>query len=189
MLKFKSLLDIKISLSNLDDGFDHDFARIDEVRLLERLVLFETFGDNDGELGASQNNLRTLLLFLEVLEKDDEIINNLLALVSCLDSVNDALEKVLVFLVWRDWLDSSSQKRFLEQAGFNTADSSENTASLRRVGGKNVFQNLVGSDLDHAHKRNITAALNNVLFEGMCSVACTDNEIGIGSNQVFRHQL
>ena len=23
----------------------------------------------------------------------------------------------------------------------------------------------------------------------MCSIACTDNEIGIGSNQVFRHQL
>ena len=101
-------MDIKISFGNFDDSFDHGFACIDEVRLLDRLVLLKSLVDNDWQLSAAENDLRALLLFLEFLEKSDEIIDHLLTFISRLNSVDNTLEKILVFFAWCDWLDSSS---------------------------------------------------------------------------------
>jgi hypothetical protein len=74
----------------------------------------KTLTDNDRKLGASENNLRALMFFLEFFEKDDKIIDDFLALVTCFDSVDNALKKILVFLAWSDWLNSSSLKTILE---------------------------------------------------------------------------
>lgn len=106
-LVVECLVDIKISFSNLDDSFDHGFACIDEVRLLERLVLLESLIDNDWQLSTAENDLRALLLFLEFFEKSDEIIDHLVTFISRLNSVDNVLEEILVFFAWCDWLDSS----------------------------------------------------------------------------------
>lgn len=73
------------------------------------------------------------MILLELFQKDDEIIDDFLALVPGFDSVNDALEKILVFLTWGDWLDSSGHKTFLEEAGINTAASSKDAAFSLRI--------------------------------------------------------
>ena len=98
MLVVESLVDLHVSFGEFDNCFDHDFARVDKVRLLERIVLFEACADDDGQLSAAQNDLRAMLILLEFFDKDDEIINDLIPFVSCLDSVDDALEKILVLL-------------------------------------------------------------------------------------------
>lgn len=95
----------------------------------------------------------------------------------------------MVLFAWGDWLDSSSFKTLLEEASVYTTASSKDATFSLGIGKKNIFVDLVGSDLDHADKRNITATFNDTFFEGMSSVASTDNKIGFGPNQVFRHQL
>lgn len=95
----------------------------------------------------------------------------------------------MVLFAWGDWLDSSSFKTLLEEASVYTTASSKDATFSLRIGKKNIFVDLVGSDLDHADERNITATFNDTFFEGMSSVASTDNKIALGPNQVFRHQL
>ena len=142
-LVVEGLVDIKISFGDPDDSFDHGFACIDKIRLLDRLVLLESLIDNDWQLSAAENDLGALLLLFELLEKGDEIINHLLAFISRLDSIDDVLEEILVFLTWCDWLDSSNLETFLEKTCINASAATENTASFGRFGKKNVFQDLV----------------------------------------------
>lgn len=176
----ESLVDLQISFGNLDDGIDHDFTRINKVRLIERVVPLKTLTDNDRKLSAAENNLRALLIFLKFLKKRDKIIDDLITLVTRLDSIDNALEKILVLFAWGYWLNTSSQQTILEEVGVDAAASAENAAPFRRVWKKNVFVDLIWCDFDHAEKWHMTAAFQDALLESMCGVARTDNEIAVG---------
>ena len=101
-------MNLEISFCNLNNYLDHSFARINKVRQFERIVLLKTSTDDERKLGAAENNLRAIIIFLKLFQEDNKIINDLFALVTSFDSINDALEKILVVFARGDWLDASS---------------------------------------------------------------------------------
>jgi hypothetical protein len=96
----ESIRDLKISFGNFNDSFNHCFAAIDKIRLLEGRIFLEATIADDGQLGATKNYLRTFMLFFELLENDDEVIDDLFSFVARLNSIDNVLEKILVLFAW-----------------------------------------------------------------------------------------
>lgn len=103
------MLKIDIAFGEFNDSFDHDFAAVDEIGFFKRIILLKAFLNNDGQLGAAQNDLGAVMLFLELLEEDDEVVDDFLSFVSGLDPVNNILKEGLVLRARGHWLDSTSK--------------------------------------------------------------------------------
>lgn len=133
------MLDIEIPFGKFDDSFDHDFAAINEIRFFKRIILLKALFNDDGQLGTAQNDLGAVVLFLELLEENDEVVDDFFSLVSGFDPVNDILKKGLVLRAWDHWFDSTSQQTLLEKTCVDAASSSKDSALLGRLRKKNIL--------------------------------------------------
>ena len=60
----ENLLHVEIAFGQFYNCLDHHFAAVNEIRFFKRIILLEALADDDGQLGAAQNNLRAVVLFL-----------------------------------------------------------------------------------------------------------------------------
>ena len=176
------MLDVEITFRQFHNSFDHDFAAVNQIRFLKRIVLLKALANNYGQLGAAQNYLGAVLLFLQLLQQDNEVIDYFFTLVSGLDAVDYVLEEGLVFRAGSHWLNTASLQTLLEKTGVDATASSKDAALLLRPRGKDVLQDFVGADFDHADEWNIAAAFDDILLEGVGGVASADNKITLSPN-------
>jgi hypothetical protein len=130
------------------------------------------------------------VILSELLQQRDEVLQDLLALVASLDSVDDTLQEILRFSTGNNSFDSTRLETFLEQVCSDAASTSKDSAFASSTGGfVEVLEHMESGDIYHTDKWNIATTLLHVLLIGMSSVAGTDYEIRFGSDQVLSHEI